>query len=167
MSKTKKRRKTREASAKIVKWDHPSLKTRCEQLLPGNVSGLVRRMKRALMRSTTGVGLAAPQINVAWRVIAVWPKRQGQVLIMLNPIIIDKSAETTTESEGCLSYPGVHAEIERHDRIRVKFDTEDFDPKVRTFTGFEARIVQHEIDHLDGICRVGDVWRATKGSSLM
>lgn len=163
MAKKKTRHKRRRVSPKvpIVKWGAPELRSKCEFVLPGEAT-CIGKMARALRQSKTGVGLAAPQIGVLERVILIWPNRVGEPLAMLNPDILDRSAETETRQEGCLSYPGVFTDVERHCRIRIKWDTPQGEPRIAWFDGFPARVVQHEIDHLNGVCLVGDAWRAGK-----
>ena len=93
------------------------------------------------------VGMAANMIGVSRRIIAV---RDGdELLVMLNPEIM-KSAGPYKTSEGCLSLDG-QRETVRYRSIKVKWQDGAFRPKIRTFTGFTAQIIQHEIDHLNGI----------------
>jgi peptide deformylase len=145
----------------ILKWDAPELRMSCKHAEPGNTP-YIGKMIRALRESRTGVGLAGPQVGVMERAILVWPKRVGVPQVMLNPQVLERGAETETASEGCLSYPGVYAGIERSKRVRVKWGSQHGNPRVTWFDGFTARIVQHEIDHLNGVCLVGDAWRAGK-----
>ena len=101
------------------------------------------------MEENEGVGLAAPQIAVPKRIfVAQW---EGERFAVINPKIEWRSDETVIGTEGCLSIPGVQANVERHLRIRVtgldrNGKTVVFEPE-----GWLARIFQHEIDHLDGI----------------
>lgn len=144
----------------IRKWDDPILKTACQPVAPGeDVTDLIALMRRALAESRNGVGLAAPQVGVAKRVILV----RNDCLI--NPVIGWRSPKTSKWDEGCLSYPGITAEIERHVAVGVRYERPDRSVVKRMkFRGFDARIVQHEIDHLDGICRVGDAWRESSAA---
>jgi len=108
---------------------------------------LSRRMVR-IMHDAPGIGLAAPQIGVTRRVIVYDLERP---VTLINPEILSQSAETEVMDEGCLSVPEAVVAVERPARIRVrgrdlrgrelKFDAEDL----------EARVIQHELDHLDGI----------------
>lgn len=146
----------------ILKHDHPMLLAECAQADPlsDRHMAVVSTMRRALELSRIGAGLAAPQIGSQLRIIAIRPISRGPITFMVNPQITAHSQTKVEHKEGCLSYPGVNARVERwkwvtldycrpHDAARVRED----------FHGFEARIVQHEVDHLDGICKVGDVWR--------
>jgi len=93
------------------------------------------------------VGMAANMIGVSRRIIAV---RDGEeILLMLNPEIL-KAAGPYKTSEGCLSLDG-QRETTRYRTIKVKWQDPSFKPKIRTFTGFTAQIIQHETDHLNGV----------------
>ena len=93
------------------------------------------------------VGMAANMIGICRQIIAV---RDGDaILVMLNPSILKASGPYRT-SEGCLSLDGMR-ETTRYRSVKVKWQDEAFRPKIRTFTGFTAQIIQHEIDHLRGI----------------
>ncbi|MDY2712000.1 MAG: peptide deformylase [Candidatus Faecivivens sp.] len=93
------------------------------------------------------VGMAANMIGVHKRIIAV--NDEGTYRLMYNPEIIKKSGNYETE-EGCLSLPGVR-KTARWKTIKVRFLNENFSLRIKTFTGFTAQIIQHEIDHCDGV----------------
>ena len=93
------------------------------------------------------VGMAANMIGVAKRIIAI--NDNGKYLVMFNPEIISKFGEFETE-EGCLSLEGVR-KTKRWQSIKVQYQTMDGKPRIKTFTGWTAQIIQHEIDHCDGI----------------
>lgn len=101
------------------------------------------------MRAAPGVGLAAPQIGVLERIF-VWEveDRHGAVV---NPEIIDRSTETATDDEGCLSLPGLTYPVERAAEVTIRGLDEHGRPIELAASEFLARIFQHEIDHLDGI----------------
>jgi len=109
------------------------------------------------MREAPGVGLAAPQIGLPLRLIVVEfgaeedetvPKK---LYAIVNPEIVEKSDETVTGMEGCLSVPGMVGDVERHTRIVVKGLNLQGKPVKIKAINWLARIFQHEIDHLDGI----------------
>jgi peptide deformylase len=116
----------------------------------GRLEKLVRTMMQVMERED-GVGLAAPQIGVLSRVM-VWcdPDDRDQRHVFVNPQIVAQSETCTTAPEGCLSVPGATVEVTRADEVTVV--TQDLKGVQRTFTfrGLPARIVQHEVDHLDG-----------------
>ena len=93
------------------------------------------------------VGMAANMIGVHKRIIAV--EAEDGYLVLFNPIILKKSGPYETE-EGCLSLEGVRKTM-RWKSIKVQYQTPDGKPRIKTFTGWTAQIIQHEIDHCDGI----------------
>ena len=93
------------------------------------------------------VGMAANMIGVNKRIIAV--ENEGSYLVMLNPEILRRSAPYDTE-EGCLSLPGTRP-VRRWNSIKVRWQNEQFQTRIKTFTGWTAQIIQHEIDHCEGI----------------
>lgn len=100
------------------------------------------------------VGLALPQVGISKRAFVMsWKDRTGKNFgqIVINPEIIEQSEAQGILKEGCLSEPRVQKEVKRPMRIRVKYQTIDFDEKTRTFTGYQARVFMHEYDHLEGI----------------
>ncbi|RZG47760.1 peptide deformylase [Acinetobacter wuhouensis] len=111
------------------------------------------------MRERNGVGIAAPQVYVSKRVIIVasrpnprYPDApEMEAIVMVNPEIIQKSVQTVLGEEGCLSVPNERGEVARAEQITVKYQTLNGDEITQVFQGFPARIVQHEIDHLDGV----------------
>ena len=93
------------------------------------------------------VGMAANMIGVAKRIIAF--DNEGTYMVMFNPEIVKTSGPYTTE-EGCLSLPGRRT-AKRYQSIKVQYQTETFQTRLKTFTGWTAQIIQHEIDHCNGI----------------
>lgn len=93
------------------------------------------------------VGMAANMIGVNKRIIAF--DNEGKYMVMFNPIILKKSDAYETE-EGCLSLPGTR-KIKRWKSIKVQYQNETFQTRIKTFTGWTAQIIQHEIDHCEGI----------------
>ena len=93
------------------------------------------------------VGMAANMIGVSKRIIAF--DNEGEYMLMFNPEIIKKSGAYDTE-EGCLSLTGVRP-CKRWKNIKVQYQNEKFQTRLKTFTGWTAQIIQHEIDHLEGI----------------
>ena len=151
----------------IRKFPDPALKDPAKAVanIDGGLTSFIESMVQT-MYAAPGVGLAAPQIGVLKRFIIVAPPSRAYPLFMVNPEIVDRSREMSSDYEGCLSYPGISNYIERHDAIKVRwlnyvigettYRDGAFVMKEMEFTGFTARILQHEIDHLDGICQVGD-----------
>ncbi len=96
----------------------------------------------------TCVGMAANMIGVQKRIIAF--DNAGSYMVMFNPEIIKKSGGYETE-ESCLSLLGGPKKCKRYQQIKVKWETENFQTRIKTFSGWTAQIIQHEVDHCDGI----------------
>ena len=94
------------------------------------------------------VGMAANMIGVCKRIIAF--DNEGAYTVMLNPEIVKKSGEYETE-ESCLSLLGGPRKTKRYQKIKVRYETLDFQIRLKTFTGWTAQIIQHEIDHCNGV----------------
>ena len=128
------------------------------------------------MHHADGCGLAAPQVGVSKRILVVdgddladrYPELKGFHREMINPSFTFESEKTCSYEEGCLSIPNVDADITRPETIRVRYLNLDFEEVEEEFTGFAARMIQHEMDHLDGILftdhaspilQVSAIWR--------
>ena len=96
----------------------------------------------------TCVGMAANMIGVCKRIIAF--DNEGTYMVMLNPEIMKQSGEYETE-EGCLSLLGGPRKTKRYQKIKVQYQTQEFQTRLKTFTGWTAQIIQHEIDHCNGV----------------
>ena len=125
---------------------------------------LIADMKETL-KVADGCGLAAPQVGVNLRVVIVdgtdlsdsFDYLKDFQRVMINPVIIEESEETCEYSEGCLSVPGIYAEVRRPSRIKVEYYNEKFEKVVEEFDRFACRMVQHELSHLDGNLFVDNV----------
>ncbi len=115
------------------------------------------------MYASKGVGLAAPQVGLKKRILVLSPTgEEGDQQVLINPTILEKSGPSTLFEEGCLSFPGIYAEIERPELCKVRaFDLEGNEHELE-FDGFASRIVQHEYDHLEGILLVDRMSPADK-----
>lgn len=115
------------------------------------------------MYAEEGVGLAAPQVGIGDRVIVVDPHDdETEPFALINPEILEASRETEKNEEGCLSIPGVRDMVERSSTVRVRGLTENGEVREFEAEGLLSRILQHEVDHLDGILffdRVGPLKR--------
>ena len=94
------------------------------------------------------VGMAANMIGACKRIIAF--DNEGTYMLMLNPEIIKQSGEYETE-EGCLSLLGGPRKTKRYQKIKVRYQTLEFQTRLKTFSGWTAQIIQHEIDHCNGV----------------
>jgi peptide deformylase len=110
----------------------------------------VRRMGQ-LMHDALGIGLAATQLGVMHRVLVYRVDPEGPVAAVVNPVLEWASDEREPMEEGCLSLPGVLVEVDRPVHVRVRAQDERGEGIVVEASGLEARVIQHEMDHLDGV----------------
>jgi peptide deformylase len=115
-----------------------------------DLTQLVERMSR-LMQDARGVGLAANQVGVLRRVFVIQAAEDEEPRALVNPVIVDKSEETESDDEGCLSMQGVVVEVERPVRVRIEASDEQGNPVELELEELPARVAQHELDHLDGV----------------
>jgi peptide deformylase len=109
------------------------------------------RQMGALMADALGIGLAAPQVGIPHRLLVYRIASEGPPAALVNPKIEWSSRDKETAEEGCLSLPGVHVDVERPVHVRVSASDEHGDGVLVEASGLEARVIQHEIDHLDGV----------------
>lgn len=110
------------------------------------------------MYESEGVGLAAPQIGKSIRLVVIdaspaadaFPECEGRKFALVNPGVEVLDGDIVSRPEGCLSLPGISEKVPRVEHIRLRWLDEDFQPHEEEISGFLARIVQHECDHLDG-----------------
>ena len=104
------------------------------------------------MMSEKGLGLAAPQVGVSLRAIAIdIMDDEKDAYVLLNPEITYRSKELVTMEEGCLSFPEIYGKIDRHEMIKVNGTKLDGSEVQLELSGLESRVIQHELDHLDGV----------------
>ena len=121
------------------------------------IEKLLTDMKDTL-KVADGCGLAAPQVGVNLRVVIVDGRELTDTYdylndffrVMINPVVLEESDETCEFSEGCLSVPGIYAEVVRPSKIKVEYYNENLEKIVEEFDRFACRMVQHELSHLDG-----------------
>lgn len=101
------------------------------------------------MYENNGIGLAANQVGVPYRVFSM--RADPENFVCYNPKIVQASEMEVTLEEGCLSFPGLLVKVKRPQHIRVRFQTPNGDVMTKQFTGMSARVFQHELDHLEGI----------------
>jgi peptide deformylase len=136
----------------VRKFGDPVLRTKAREVdrFDDALHSEIERMGR-LMNDAFGVGLAATQVGTLNRVLVYRVLSQGSVMALINPEIEWKGKETETMEEGCLSLPAVLVDVERPIHVRVRAQDQDGEPIVVEASGLEARVIQHEIDHLDGV----------------
>jgi len=111
---------------------------------------LITRMTQ-IMRDARGLGLAAPQVGVSSRLLVYNAGEKKGTRVLINPVIVSARGEQTEPPEGCLSIPGLQGEVTRANEIRVKGFDERGKPVTHKASELEARVIQHEIDHLNGV----------------
>ncbi len=151
------------AILKIARMGHPVLRRRADEIAEPT-DAFIRQLAADMvetMLDAGGVGLAAPQVHFSQRLIVFHvptERATGQegdalagVTALVNPVIEPVGDVTGMAWEGCLSIPGLRGAVPRYDRIRYRGMTPDGESIAREATGFHARVIQHEMDHLDGI----------------
>jgi len=154
----------------IVKYPDPRLRETCTPVddIDESLIRFVEGMWR-LMLESRGVGLAAPQVGVTVRLFAASPTfSPDDLLVYINPRIIEASG-SVEEEEGCLSFPLVYSKVKRSETVVVEAVDLEGNILRETCTDLHARIVQHELDHLDGrllVDRMGAVSRIANRKAL-
>jgi peptide deformylase len=119
-----------------------------------------------LMHDALGVGLAATQLGVLHRVLVYRAYADDPVTALVNPVLEWTSEELEMGEEGCLSLPGVHVEVERPARVRVRARDQEGHEREVEAEGLEARVIQHEIDHLDGVLILDRITREARKEAM-
>ena len=143
----------------IVSYGSPVLRRKCEAISSNykNLNLLLADMWET-MYNASGVGLAAPQINKSIRLFIVDSspfydddKKDSLKKVFINPEILSEDGEEWVFNEGCLSIPGVREDVLRKSNIIIKYQNENFVTITEKFDGVNARVIQHEYDHINGI----------------
>jgi peptide deformylase len=146
-------RARREAAlARILRYGDPALRAvaRPVERFDASLEEEVERMS-GLLEDALGAGLAATQLGVMNRVFLYRAEPDAPISVLVNPELEWSGGETVPGEEGCLSIPGVWVEVERPEQVRMRgFDTSGRERMVEA-EGMEARVLQHELDHLDGV----------------
>lgn len=139
-----------------------------EDITSPAIRGLILEMRRILAATPDGVGLAAPQVGDGLRLFIVseeaaaigkgelaagseQEKKQWRSFVFINPVLKKRSREKTPMAEGCLSLPGRFGIVPRSEKVLLSWHDERGHRHTRGFTRFFARVIQHEMDHLDGL----------------
>lgn len=150
------------AILKIARMGHPVLLRRAEDVADvtaPEITSLIQDMMETL-KDAGGVGLAAPQVHVSKRVFLYFvpeSRREGEddppcdVQVLINPVLEPVGEEQVLRLEGCLSIPGLRGEVPRYRRVRYAGYDQKGNPVQGVASGFRANVMQHEMDHLDGI----------------
>lgn len=142
----------------IVAYGDPVLKQVAENIMLGtDLQSLVADMFET-MYEAHGIGLAAPQIGKSLRLFIVdgspleedEPDLKTFKKVFINPQIIEETGKLWVMEEGCLSIPGIRENVSRKENLRIRYYDLDWQEKEETYSGMEARIIQHEYDHIEG-----------------
>ncbi|WP_425046646.1 peptide deformylase [Primorskyibacter sp. S87] len=137
----------------ILKWPDARLSQKCAPVENERLEDLVLDMFDT-MYAAQGRGLAAPQVGVMKRLFVMdctWKEGEHSPLAMINPAIMAAERVPETMEEGCLSIPGLLIPVERPKAVTVQWTAPEGDIHMADFDGFEARCIQHEFDHLNGV----------------
>ncbi len=158
---------------KVYEYPHPILKQKAEKVekVDDNLRRLLDDMLETMYQAV-GVGLAAPQVGISKRIVVIDAERDdegnkpGNPLYLINPEIIEKSEEKVCGEEGCLSVPEQRAEVERFAWVKVRYLDYNGEPREMLADDFLAIVVQHELDHLDGILYIDRISRLKRSMLL-
>ncbi|MEQ8924407.1 MAG: peptide deformylase [Fulvivirga sp.] len=141
----------------IVVYGDPVLKKKAQPIEKGtDLSELIADMHET-MQGAHGIGLAAPQIGKSIRLFVVDGRpmededMQDFVKAFINPEIIDEYGEEWAFEEGCLSIPNIREDVERPEKLKIRYFDENWNEHEEEYDGMKARIIQHEYDHIEGV----------------
>ena len=152
---------------KLVERNDPILTTPCQPFDFTNPPFEPIEFAKELVKfmyESNGIGLAANQVSVPYRIFAM--RGQPENFVCINPKIVQPSKAEVVLEEGCLTYPGLFVKVKRPQHVRVRFSTPNGDTLTKQFTGMTARIFQHELDHLDGVVFYNKANRYHRDSAL-
>jgi len=140
---------------RVLKYPHPKLRADDAEVdvFDDDLKKTIKELFM-VMYACNGVGLAAPQVGINKRIMVFNPdgdpKKWPKEVALVNPKIVDTSSTTDVETEGCLSFPGMDGKVRRHKWVKVEAVNAMGKPIKKKYTGWEARVFQHEYDHLEG-----------------
>jgi peptide deformylase len=147
----------RAALSLIRQYPDPVLRLKANEVgdIDESVTGLIERMT-LLMDEARGVGLAAPQLGVLRRILIYRKAEEGPVVALVNPRVVSTGEEVEAADEGCLSLGAatVVVEVERPTSVKIEASSPEGEPISIEAEGLEARVIQHEVDHLDGVLTI-------------
>ena len=151
----------------IRKWGDPVLKSRATPVdrFDETLQQQVQRMA-GIMRDAVGVGLAAPQLGISQRLLVYRIGSDAPLITLVNPELEWHSEDRETLEEGCLSIPSVAVDVERPVHVRVRATDERGEERLVEASGLEARVIQHEMDHLDGVLMLDRASREDRKEAL-
>lgn len=161
------RRRREAALAQVSQWGDPVLRAATREVtrFDHEISDLAARMSD-LMQGAIGCGLAAPQVGSLRRMFVYQADREAPITAVVNPVITWRSEEEESDFEGCLSLRDVVVEVSRPVAVRVEAADVDGQPLLIEAEGFEARVIQHEYDHLEGVLIIDRASREDRREAL-
>jgi peptide deformylase len=161
------RERRREALAQVRTFGDPVLKSPASPVteFDDRLAEEVERMV-GLMHDAIGVGLAATQLGIMRRLLVFQAGPDAPATPLINPEIEWRSDDVATAEEGCLSIPGVVVDVERPLHVRVRGLDASGEPLLIEASGLEARVIQHEVDHLDGVLMIDRTTREQRKGAL-
>jgi peptide deformylase len=155
------------ALAHVRKFGDPVLKARAVPVerFDAELRTEVARMAE-LMGDAIGIGLAATQVGVMHRLLVYRIGQDAPLAVLVNPELEWSGEEREGAEEGCLSLPGLHVEVERPVYVRVRASDERGEALLVEASGLEARVIQHEIDHLDGVLMIDRIPREARKQAM-
>lgn len=136
----------------ILKYPDPRLRLKAEPVttFDASLKAIIGNLFETLYLQE-GVGLAATQVDIQLRILVIdISPDQKNPQCLINPLIVDEEGEELSE-EGCLSFPGIYTKVKRAKKIKTRFMTMDGEEREIESIGLESKVIQHEIDHLNGI----------------
>ena len=151
----------------IKRFGDPILKSRATEVdrFDDALRNQVGRMA-AIMRDALGVGLAAPQLGISQRLLVYRVGQDAPLVALVNPEIEWSGGDEEVFEEGCLSIPGIQVDVARKIHVRVRARDEEGEERVVEASGLEARVIQHEMDHLDGVLMLDRTSRDQKKEAM-
>ncbi len=155
------------ALAQVRQFGDPVLKAKAVPVerFDDRLRAEVARMA-GIMGDALGIGLAATQLGVMHRVLVYRVGEDGLLAALVNPELEWAGNDVEEAEEGCLSLPGVHVDVERPVHVRVRARDEHGEPLTIEASGLEARVIQHEIDHLDGVLILDRIPRGARKEAM-
>ena len=142
----------------IVVYGDPVLKKRAEDIEKDSID--VKKLAEDMfetMYNASGVGLAGPQIGKSLRIFVVDAEAldeeglKGFKKVFINPELLEEEGEEWPFEEGCLSIPGIRAEVSRPEKVRIRYYDQEWKQHEEEYEGLAARVIQHEYDHIEGV----------------
>jgi peptide deformylase len=151
----------------IRRYGDPVLKSRATPVdrFDDTLRNQVARMA-GIMGDAFGVGLAAPQLGISQRVLVYRVGQEAPVIALVNPEVEWRGDDSEPMEEGCLSIPGIEVEVDRPVYVRIRARDEHGDERMVEASGLEARVIQHEIDHLDGTLILDRISREARKEAM-